>query len=149
MLIIQYPPCFYLNSCLIFMGFTKYPSMPQCYKVHVDASYDEKAKLGKIAWVVYLHDELISTNILPMVRRNSAEALEELVFKIVNQVYEGSKIYTDSDKVWEEWKGKNKNRIYLIAHKDNLADDLLRGKEIPLKYQKVPTYRFEYVKVKE
>ena len=122
---------------------------PQCYKIHVDASYDQNAKLGKIAWVVYLHDELVSTNILPMVRRNSAEALEELVFKIINQIYEGSKIYTDSRVVWEDWKGKNKNRIYLIDRKDNLADLLLRGKEIPRQYQKVQTFRFEYVKVKE
>jgi len=105
--------------------------------------------MGKLAWVVYLQDELVSTNILPKVRSNSVNGLEALVFKIINQIYSGAKIYTDSKNVWEEWKGKNKNRIYLIDHKDNLADALLRGKEIPTKYQKVPTYRFEYVKVKD
>lgn len=131
------------------MEFTKYPIKPQCYKIHVDASYDQENRMGKIAWVVYLRDELISTNILPMVKRKSAEALEELVFKIINQIYDGAKVYTDSQVVWEQWKGKNKNRIYLIDHNDNLADLHLRGKEIPKKYQKVPTFRFEYVKVKD
>ena len=121
----------------------------QCYKVHVDASLDAQNQMGKLAWVVYLQDELVSTNILPKVRANSVNGLEALVFKIINQIYSGAKIYTDSKSVWEEWKGKNKNRIYLIDHKDNLADALLRGKEIPTKYQKVPTYRFEYVKVKD
>ncbi len=126
-----------------------FPVEPQSYKVHVDASYDPDTKSGKIAWVVYLHDELISTNILPKIRRNSVRALEELVFKIVNQIYHGGKIYTDSQEVWNEWKGKNKNRIYLINRKDNLADDLLRGNEIPKTYQKIPTFKFEYVKVQE
>ncbi len=122
---------------------------PQCYKVHVDASFDAKEKMGKLAWVVYLQDKLVSTNILPKVRANSVNALEALVFKIINQIYSGSKIYTDSKNVWEEWKGKNKNRIYLIDHNDNLADALLKGRQIPTKYQKVPTYRFEYVKIKD
>jgi len=122
---------------------------PQSYKIHVDASFDSGNKIGKIAWVVYLHDELISTNILPMIRAKNANRLEELVFKIINQIYDGGKIYTDSANVWEEWKGKNKNRIYLIDSKDNLADALLKEKEIPKKYQKVPTYKFEYIKIKE
>ena len=131
------------------MNNSNYPITPQCYKIHVDASFDEKNKLGKIAWVVYLNDELVSTNILPKVRAANPNTLESLVFKIINQIYHGARIYTDSNAVWEEWKGKNKNRIYLVDHNDNLADFLLRGKDIPQKYQKVPTFRFEYVRVKE
>jgi len=127
----------------------RYPTVPRCYKVHVDASFDEESRLGKIAWVVYLQDELVSANILPKVRAASVHSLEVLVFKIINQIYDGAKIYTDSKPVWEDWKGKNKNRIYLIDHNDNLADALLRGKDIPARYQKVPTYRFEYVKVRD
>ena len=126
-----------------------FPIEPQSYKVHVDASLDHQKPFGRIAWVVYLQNELISTNILPKIRTKSAQRLEELVFKIINQIYEGAKIYTDSANVWEEWKGKNKNRIYLIDRKDNLADDLLRGKDIPIQYKKVPTFKFEYVKVLE
>lgn len=127
-----------------------YPAIaPQCYKVHVDASFDEKSQMGRIAWVVYLQDELASTNILPKIRANSVNTLEALVFKIINQIYSGAKIYTDSRSVWESWKGKNKNRIYLIDRRDNLADALLRGKGVPARYQKVPTYRFEYVRVRE
>lgn len=127
----------------------EFPIVPRNYKIHVDASHDSENKMGKIAWVVYLHDELISTNILPKIISTSAQDLEGLVFKIINQIYEGGKIFTDSARVWEEWKGKNKNRIYLINSKDNLADAVIREKEIPIKYQKVPTYKFEYVKIKE
>ena len=127
----------------------KHEIKPQNFRIHIDASYDAKNRIGKIAWVVYLKDNLISTNILPHVRRGSIETLEELVFIIVNQIYDGAKIYTDNKHVWEKWKSKNKNRIYLIDHDDNLADALLRGKEIPSKYKKVPTFRFEYVRVED
>lgn len=120
----------------------------QHYKVHVDASYDSQKKLGKIAWVTYIHDQLVSTNVIPCIRHSSIQSLEELVFKVVDQVYCGAKIFTDSAKVWETWKSKHKNRIYLINSKDNLADDLLRGKGVATRYKKVPTYRFEYVKVR-
>ena len=127
-----------------------YPIRPNCFKVHVDASFHKDGITpNKIAWVVYLNDELFSTHIVPVMNRNSVNGLEELAFKIVNQLYGGAKIYTDAAHVWEKWKGKNKNRIYLIDHNDNLADDLIRTKDIPKKYQKVPTYKFEYVKVKE
>jgi len=126
----------------------QFPIGAQSFKIHVDGSYDFENNIGRIAWVVYLHDELVSTNILPKIRKNVND-LEKLVFKIINQIYEGSKIYTDSAVVWEEWKGKNKNKIYLIDSKDNLADALLKGKKVPQKYQKVPTYKFEYVKVRE
>ncbi len=122
---------------------------PQSYKVHVDASYDAETQLGKLAWVVYLRDELVSMNVTSHVRRNSINGLEALAFKIVNQIYDGAKIYTDSVAVWKNWKGKNKNRMYLIDNNDNVADDLLRGNVIPIKYPKPSTYKFEYVRVKE
>ena len=131
------------------MNKNRFPIEPQCYKVHVDGSFDYENNIGRIAWVVYIHDELVSTNIIPKIIKKSSRDLEQLVFKIANQVYDGAKIYTDSAEVWKTWKGKNKNRIYLIDSKDNLADALLRGKELPLKYQKVPTYKFEYVRIKE
>ena len=128
---------------------SEFPIYPNSYKIHVDGSYDKDNNMGKIAWVVYLHNELVSTNIVPMISHCSVNGLEALVFKIINQIYSGAKIYTDSAHVWQNWKGKNKNRIYLIDHNDNLADDLLRGKSIPQKYKKVPTYKFEYVRIKE
>lgn len=126
-----------------------HPPLPQSYKVHVDASYDGITKLGKIAWAVYINNKLASSNVTTHVRRTSIQSLEALAFKTVNFIYEGAKIYTDSAAVWEEWKGKNKNRIYLIDHNDNLAHDILHDKSLPKQYIKVPTYKFEYVKVKD
>lgn len=126
-----------------------YPIAPQSYKIHVDASYDSETKVGRLAWVIYIENKLITTNITTHVRRKSANALEQLVFKIANQIYSGAQIYTDSQSVWKNWKGKNKNRIYLIDHNDNLADNLLRGEEIPSEYPKPSTYKFEYIRVKE
>lgn len=125
------------------------PVLPQQYRIHVDVSFDSESRMGKLAWVVYLQDELVSSNVLPKVRAGSANALEKLVFKIINQIYAGAKIYTDSVSVWQEWKGKNKNRIYLIDSDDNLADALLKGRDVPARYRKVPTYRFEYVRVRD
>ena len=122
---------------------------PQNFKIHVDSSFDTDTRIGKLAWVVYMNNELVSTNILPFVHASSNNELEKRVFSLANQVYEGAKIYTDSAAVWHNWKGKNKNRIYLIDHNDNLADDLLHGKTISPTYIKVPTFRFEYIRVKE
>ena len=120
------------------------------YKIHVDASFDENTRMGKIGWVVYLHDKLVSTNVLPMIQRKSIQSLEELMFKIVNQIYkENAKIYTDSASVWKDWGGKNKNKICLIDSKNNVADRLLNGKDIPLSYKKIPAFRFEYIIVQE
>lgn len=105
--------------------------------------------MGKIAWVVYLQHKLVCTSITTQILSTNSKNLEELVFKIVNQIYQGAKIYTDNSGVWHTWKGKNKDRIYLIDHNDNLADFILRGKEIPKIYPRTKTFRFEYVRIED
>ena len=120
------------------------------YRIHVDASFDEKTRMGKIGWVVCLYDKPVSTSVLLMIRRKTIQSLEELVFKIVNQIYKkNAKTYADSASVWEDWKGRNKNKICLTDSKNNVADRLLNGKDIPLSYKKIPTFRSEYIRVRE
>ncbi len=126
-----------------------WPIGKRSYKVHVDASVNPDMKHSKIAMVVYMHNSLVSTSVMDCIDSCDVNTLEELAFTIAQRIYPKSTIYTDSYPVWKKHKGQKNQNMHLIDSKDNLAHQLMRGKDIPKEYTKPPTYRYEWIRVED